>query len=722
MSCRVALLKLHRRGEIHLPAVTRSGPVRRRKEESVFVEKKDSLCSDLKTAGKIELVKVECGERKGSQLWNELMDRYHYLKSGPLCGAQLRYLIKSSRHGWLGGISFSSAAWRLESRDRWIGWDEESRRKNLGKVVYNSRFLILTWVKIPHLASHVLSISAKRMKGDWMERYGEGPVLLETFVERGRYKGTCYQAANWTKVGESQGRGRQDRQMQYEKEVKDVYLYPLRKDAQEALCVGGKTYVGKKSKEHKDWAEEEFGGVQLKDSRLRLRLLKVARDFGDCPQGSIPEACESRSKTKAAYRFFDHPETTLDVLLHPHYESTVKRLRKEAVVLAVQDTTSLNYSTHREGTQGLGPIGSKKEGAVGLELHDTMAFNTEGTPLGILDAQCWARNPEEFGKKHERYEKPIEEKESRKWLGSYRKASEAQKQCRETMIVSVGDREADIYELFELALRDKEGAKLLVRAERDRLLSDGQGHLWEVLGEGALSGVQVVHVPRCGKRVARKASLEVRFAEVRLRPPKRKPDLGELRVWAILAEELEAVEGQEPLKWMLLTTVEVRSFEEAVEKCGWYTKRWGIEVYHRTLKSGCKIEERQLGSAERIESCLAIDMVVAWRIYHLTKLGRETPEVPCTVFFEEAEWKALYSYVRQDPTPPQDPPSLREAIRMVASLGGFLGRKNDGEPGTKALWIGIQRLDDISSMWLFMAKRFAPHLMTTASSRNPGYG
>src|SRR5207245_3550102 len=164
------------------------------------------------------------------------------------------------------------------------------------------------------------------------------------------------------------------------------------------------------------------------------------------------------------------------------------------------------------------------------------------------------------------------------------------------------------------------------------------------------------------------------------------------------------------------------NFDEAVEKLGWYAKRWGIEVYHRTLKSGCKIEQRQLGSADRLEACLAIDMVVAWRIFHLTKLGRQTPDVLCSVFFDEAEWKALYCFVRQDPKPPDQPPTLREATRMVASLGGFLGRKSDGEPGTKSLWLGIQRLDDIAATWKFMALNFAPHLLSPPVSSKPGYG
>jgi len=263
------------------------------------------------------------------------------------------------------------------------------------------------------------------------------------------------------------------------------------------------------------------------------------------------------------------------------------------------------------------------------------------------------------------------------------------------------------YELFHEALSDPAGPKLLVRAEHDRVLADGQGHLWDHVKGQPLAGRQEVQVPRRGNRPARVAQLEIRFAAVKLKPPKSKKALGELFVWAVLAEEVNAApEVEEPLQWLLLTTLVVETFEQAVEKLDWYVGRWGIEVYHRTLKSGCKIEERQLGSADRIEACLAIDLVVAWRIFHLTKLGREVPEVPCTVFFEEAEWKALVAYKTGNPMPPATPPTLRAATRMLASLGGFLGRKGDGEPGTKSLWLGLQRLDDLTAMWkITMAPR-----------------
>jgi hypothetical protein len=199
--------------------------------------------------------------------------------------------------------------------------------------------------------------------------------------------------------------------------------------------------------------------------------------------------------------------------------------------------------------------------------------------------------------------------------------------------------------------------------------------------------------------------LEVRFAQVQLQAPKRRPKLGAVTVWVVTAVEVGPPPDQEPVSWRLITTVEVQTLAQALEVIEYYTQRFQIEVFHRTLKSGCKIEERQLGNADRIEGCLAVDMVVAWRIVHLTKLGREVPEVPCTVFFEEAQWKALVAFATRDPRVPDQPPTLREAVRLMAMrLGGFLGRKCDGDPGTETIWKGLQRLDDIAGMWSVMAK------------------
>jgi hypothetical protein len=725
MSCRRALLRLERCGQLQLPPPRVSPAVFARQDRATEAELQDcgALNCSLSQLGPVELVAVSSRYSRESKIWRGLLQRDHPLGAGPLCGAQLRYLIRSPRHGWLGALAFSAAAWRVAVRDRWIGWSDTARSQNLNKVVCNSRFLIVPQVRVKHLASHVLGLAVKELSADWRRRYGYEPLLLESFVDGGRYRGSCYRAANWQNVGRTQGRGRQDREHRCRLSEKDVYVYALGRDVRRKLCAADAELAAPaaKSRGGADWVEEELGDAELGDRRLSRRLVSIVRDFYACPQGSVPQASRSRARTKAAYRFFDHPAIDMDSVLKPHYQATEQRLRSEAVVLAVQDTTSLNYTAH-PATEGLGPIGYRRDRGLGLMLHETLAFSVQGTPLGLVDVQCWARDGKQFGKKKTRHQRPIQEKESYKWLKSYQKLAEVQARCPESTLVSVGDCEADIYELFELALRDSKGPRLLVRAFHNRLLSDEQGHLWQALLQRPVSGVQPVAVPRQGQRAARVARLPVRFARVRLKPPGDKPQLKELRVWAILTQEEDAPEGVEPLEWMLLSTLEVTNFEQALEKIAWYTQRWGIEVYHRTLKSGCKIEERQLGSVDRLDACLAVDMIVAWRIFHLAKLGRETPDVPCTAYFEEAQWKALLAYVSRNPIPPPQPPSLREAMRMTASLGGFLGRKCDREPGTKSLWIGLQRLDDLTGMWLFMVESFVPHLKPPSVSSNPGYG
>jgi hypothetical protein len=710
-SCRVALLKLARQGVIQLPTA-RVFPGQRR-SAAVAAEQPEQRAKvelELAELQPVELIGVGRADSQTSQVWNELMRRHHYLGAGPLCGAQLRYLIRSPGYGWLGGLAFSAAAWKLRAREGWIGWSEASRRENLHRVIANSRFLILPPWRVANLASHILGMALRRVGRDWQQRYGYEPLLVETFVEAERFEGTCYRAANWVEVGLTQGRGRQDGAHQRGVPVKRVLVYPLQRQARQQL--GGRR--PEPARPPVDWVEEEFGQVDLGDRRLNRRLRVLARDFYARPQAGIPQACQSRAKAKAAYRFLEHPHTEMERLLEPHSQATRQRLAAEKLVLAVQDTTSLNYSTH-PATEGLGPIGSKAEGVIGLLLHSTMAFTLEGTPLGLLDVQCWARDGAAFGKKHQRKQHSIEQKESAKWLKSFQAAAQAQRRLPNTQLVSVGDRESDIYELFHLALADPEGPRLLIRAEQDRLLADHQQHLWPAVEQEPLAGIQEIQVPRRSNQPLRQARLEVRFATVSLNPPRGKKKLGVLRLWAVLAQEIEAPGGVQPLCWMLLTTCPVDSFPLACEKLHWYTRRWGIEVYHRTLKSGCRIEQRQLGSADSIEACLAIDLVVGWRIFHLAKLGREIPDVPCTVYFEEAEWKALMAYISRNPLPPAQPPTLREAMRLVASLGGFLGRKGDGEPGTQTLWLGLQCLDNLTAMWKILTAH--PHAPPVSSRR-----
>jgi hypothetical protein len=702
MSARKALAHLTRQG--HLPPAA-GCPIAGRR--AVALPSYQPIQGSLEDLGPLELVLVK-PRSESSRCWRALLDTFHYLGAGPLCGAQLRYLVLSTK-GPVAALSFSAAALKLAPRDHWIGWSAEVRRQNLHRVVNNSRFLIPPHVEVPNLASHVLGQVLRRLPADWQEHYGYQPLLVESFVELNRFSGGSYRAANFQAIGITQGRGRQDQAHQRDKGRKVIWVFSLSRDFRPQLQAPSRSsrlapLSAPRPKPPPpppaDWAEEEFGRARLPDRRLIVRCCEVARALYARPQSNLPQACGSRVRTKATYRFFQNPRVTMNGVLQSHYEATARRMAGERVVLAVQDTTSLNYSTH-PATEMLGPI-STQEGVIGLLVHSTLAFNTAGTPLGLLQVQSWTRAPEERGKRHRRYELALEAKESVRWLRSLQALEGVQASCPGVRLVSVGDREADMHELFAWATEKENRPALLVRAERKRLLADGQGGLWEHVFAQPVAGELAVKVPRRRTRAARVARLEVRFAGVVVKAPKRKPGLGAVKVWAVTAREVPPPGVAEPLEWMLLTTLPVDNLEQAVEKLRWYTGRWGIEVFHRVLKSGCQIETRQLAGADGLEACLAIDMVVAWRIYYLTKLGRETPEVPCTVYFEEHEWKALMVYVTRKPLP-ASPPSLRQALRMTAQLGGFLGRKGDGEPGTETLWRGLQRLDDIAEMYLVMS-------------------
>ena len=703
MSCRKALLELDRRGVIALPVLTRTYAFQ--KTRKIAPPAITPLECKLKELGEIELVRV--GKGKLAPLWRSMMDEWHYLKSGPLCGEQIRYLVRSEHFGWVGALSYSACALSVDCRDSWIGWTSEARKKNRHLLINNSRFLIPPMVKVKDLASHVLALGSAQLGNDWEAVYDYRPMLLETYVECGRFQGSCYAGAGWLHVGKTKGRGRKSGASVA---IKDVYLQPLSDEWRNALCtVDGKTQIrtpALPADEPRGWIEEEFGQADLGDRRLSARLLQLTGQFYEQPTASIPQACGSASGATAAYRFLDNERVDWRNILRSHFQATEERIRQHPLVLVAQDTTSLNYSNLTQ-TTGLGPI-CDKEHAQGMIVHDTLCFTPKGTPLGLLDVQCWSRG--KIGKSKQRKNRPIEEKESYKWLSSFHEVSHVQKRCTGTQLVLIGDRESDIYELFVEQQKTKQAADLLIRANRstNRKTTDEQdtiNTLWDLMSEQPISCQKEILIPPSPECPARKTKLDVRYSPITLQPPAKKAHLPPVTLWAIYASEQPDESINEPIDWMLITTVETHSSEDALERIEWYAKRWGIEVYHRIFKSGCKVERRQLGTAARLKNCLAIDMVIAWRIFYLTMQGREAPDVPCTIYFVPEEWKALTTFISRTTTPPEQPPPLNEAVRLLAKLGGHLGRTHDDPPGSEVLWRGLSRLADISEAYRLYAEK-----------------
>jgi hypothetical protein len=436
---------------------------------------------------------------------------------------------------------------------------------------------------------------------------------------------------------------------------------------------------------------EELGAIDLGDRRLDRRARRLLQKLGEKPTLSIPAACGGWDETRAAYRLFDHAEVTPERVLAPHSACTEERLRAYRRVLCIQDTTELDYTTKKASMAGLGPL--NYETRWGMYLHPTLVVTPERVPLGLLDAYTWVREPGSIGQEKDR-NRPLEEKESVRWIDGFARVNALAETLTDTHLTYIADREGDIYDLFVEAPCPERSADWLVRVQHtERLLADGRKLRAVLDAAPVLSEISFERPPAKGRR-ARTVHQQIKAVRVTLKPPPR-PDrtLAEVTVTALLATEPHPPAGEDPLEWLLLTNLPVESAEQAAETLSWYLCRWQIELYFKVLKSGCRVEQLQLETRERLEPALAFYMIIAWRVLYLTMLGRDCPEMPCDSVFAEEEWKAVYLVTQRKP-PPAVPPSLDTMVRMVATLGGFLNRKGDGFPGSKTLWIGLQRIPD----------------------------
>ena len=434
----------------------------------------------------------------------------------------------------------------------------------------------------------------------------------------------------------------------------------------------------------------ELSGIALGDQRLNRRARRVLEKLGEKPTVTIPAACGGWDETGATYRLFEHDEVTAERVLSPHIACTEARLRAHPRVLCIQDTTELDYTT-KKGIAGLGPL--NYESRWGLYLHPTLAVTPDRVPLGLHDLYSWAREPGRLGEDKDP-NRPLEDKESVRWVDGFARVNALAERLSETRLTYIADREGDIYDLFVEAPCPDQGADWLVRVQHsERLLSDGRKLRAALEAAPVLTEIRFDR-PAAKGRKARTVHQQLKVVRVTLKAPAR-PDrtLVDVTVTALLATEPNPPAGEDALKWVLLTNLPVETPEQASEKLLWYLCRWQVEIYFKVLKSGCRIEELQLETRERLEPALAFSMIIAWRVLYLTMLGRECPEMPCDTVFADEEWKAVYLVTQRKP-PPEQPPSLDTMVRMVASLGGFLNRKSDGFPGPKTLWVGLQRVPD----------------------------
>ena len=435
------------------------------------------------------------------------------------------------------------------------------------------------------------------------------------------------------------------------------------------------------------------------DKRLEKRFAIILDALQSRPQASIPQACQSPAEIEAAYRFLESERVHVAAIDCSIYQETLKRAMGNKVILAAQDTSTYNYSTQKN-IKGLGPIDQKK--TQGALMHSAFAISTAGLPLGLLDRRLWTRDGKEFGKKKMRRLKKTEEKESQRWIDC--EAAIAERVPQGMRVVVISDREGDFYDHF--AASRQPGIDLLVRISHNRKTDDSDvDTLFSRLEESEPRGeYQVTTIdPRNGKE--RTAIVTYRYTEVALRAPQgdRIMHTQPITLWAIMAREEHPPEGVRGLEWKLLTTLEIKSDEDALQCIRWYSYRWTIERFHYVLKSGCQVEKLQLETAERIEKAIALYSAVAARILYMTYLGRKEPDTSVEAILTQPEWEALYCTIHKTRIPPAKPPTVKNAIIMIAKLGGFLARKGDGDPGVKRIWYGLRRLSDITEAYLLFA-------------------
>lgn len=460
------------------------------------------------------------------------------------------------------------------------------------------------------------------------------------------------------------------------------------------------------------WVSEEMADVDFGDGRLDARVAMVLSAMGNRPNLSIPAACEGRAEMTAAYRFFDNEKVTFEKVLEPHIQRTRERLAAAKVALLVQDTTEIDLTRPEQQVKGAGALDGSRQG---LLLHEMQAFTPDGTPLGTAWAEVLIRTEgvshESAAEKRQRLKKtPIEEKESFRWLTGLRQTRELAEQLPGVPCVCIADSEADIYELLAEP-RGEQPVHWLIRACQDRALITGKPlHLRDqVLATPVRDRVELVARGRRAKTAAevrarrqnretRKAVVEVRAATVTLRPPRR-PDrqLPPVVVNVVLVSEPNPPEGETPVEWILATTLPIDTLEDVRTIVEYYCVRWNIELFFRTLKSGCRIERRRFEHVDRVLPCLALCLIVAWRTNFVCRMSRSCPDLDCEAIFEASEWKAVWVAVHREP-PPRQPPRLCEIVHLIATLGGYVERPKS-EPGAQTLWIGMQRMYDLAWAW-----------------------
>ena len=605
----------------------------------------------------IEIILIGENDNAEKLIWNDIISTEHPNGNKRLVGYIVKYLIKFQGF-YIGAASFSSSAFNIESRDSWIGWSNEQKAQYRNKVVSMSRFLIRKKVRCENLASHLISKLIACIKVDFKARYEMETWLLESFVDTASHLGTCYKASNWQLIGQSKGRGRNDRGHKNEESIKELYVYVLEDNFRElgGLKPKEEEYPPMKIEENLSssvWGKFEFGGSDLGDIRLTNRLVKIATHKCESPTSFYAQAAQGSEKDIEGYYNFlgnSSEKITPVTILAKHHKNTLCKMASFEQVIVAHDSSSLNFSGLIQ-TLGLGRIGKNdksKSGTLGLQMHTSFAMTIDGLPIGILSSPC--SDPKlKKNKKNVKKNRPIAETESIRWLEGYQRTIEISKKLKNTQIISTMDRECDIGEIYELAIENRKNAPVVIRVRHNRNLHDTEIKLYEAMEKAENVFTKRITVPpqRSRKKTskkearpympARETDLLISYTKVSLSPPKFSKKKQPIELYAVYARELEPPLGAEKIEWRLLTTLEVTNDATAIFSLKVYGNRWGIEELFRVAKTTCSIECQKLGDAYKIERIVAITLVLACRIMLMTFLARAKPNMPADQIFTEAE-------------------------------------------------------------------------------------
>jgi hypothetical protein len=456
------------------------------------------------------------------------------------------------------------------------------------------------------------------------------------------------------------------------------------------------------------WANSEFGFATFGDKRRTKRAVRMAADLIDSVGSSISTTC-GKSGAQAVSRFFSCESVTEESTLSCHKVRSIERCNDvSGRILAIQDTTSLDFSSHKS-LEGLGPTSTGKS-ANGIMMHSVLLTDESKVPLGILGLRLWCRDMDKHGQRSERRSRSTMEKESSKWLWGVEQVNESLCSVDKEVVV-IGDRESDLYDLF--AAKRSKNVHLLVRVCQNRTveIDAEQTSLLDAISKADVLGSYDLQV----ESQNRVAHMLIKSCRVWLRPPKsRKLVNGNMPcLWVVEVTEVDCPEDKDGLHWVLLTTLDACNLELARYVVECYSGRWSIEEFHRTLKSGCQVERLQFENLSRLRPAIAMLCVVAQQVMFLTKYARSHGDEPASRVCTEEERDTAEKWVLTFRYATYSIATVRDYVRAIGFIGGFHGRKCDGEPGVKSIWQGIRDLNR-----LVAGRRMKPFAPARRQSQN----